>query len=69
MTNYIHSVLQMEELLLGLSYLFNIKEDSRIAAQVFILASLNFSNEAVFLFFMFFKQKEQELLPQKSVYF
>lgn len=51
MTNYIHLVLQMEELLLGLQYLFNMKGDSRIAGEVFIFASLNFSNKAVIYFF------------------
>lgn len=53
----------MEEVLLGLSYLFNTKGDSRIAAEVFILASLNFSNEAVIYFF---KTEGEETAAQKK---
>jgi len=47
-TNYIHLVLQVEELLLGLSYLFNTKGNARIAAEVFTVTSLNFSNEVIY---------------------
>lgn len=54
----------MEELLFGLSYLFNNKADSRIAAEVFISASLNFSNEAVICFF-FLTEGAETAAPKK----
>lgn len=53
----------MEELLFGLSYLFNNKADSRIAAEVFISASLNFSNEAVIWFFL--NRRSRNCCPKK----
>lgn len=42
-TGYIYLDIQMR----GLSHLFNTKEGSRIAAELFISASLNFSNKTV----------------------
>lgn len=64
--SYTYLDLQMEELLLGLSHIFNTKGDSRIAAELFILASLNFSNKTVIYFF---KTAGAETAAAKSVNF